>query len=150
MNNIAHDDNFPVPVAMAIIHQDGKFLMQLRDNIPEILYPGVWGLFGGHLELGENPEAGLKRELLEEINYFVDKITKFKCYADERIIRHIFHLPLVVTLENLELNEGWDLDLITPQDIVRGCSYSHKAGEERLLGDIHQKIMLDFIASGLI
>jgi len=50
-------------VALAILEQDGRFLMQLRDDIPTILYPGVWGLFGGHLEAGESPEIGLKREL---------------------------------------------------------------------------------------
>lgn len=30
-------------VALAILHQDGKFLMQLRDDNPDILYPGHWG-----------------------------------------------------------------------------------------------------------
>jgi 8-oxo-dGTP pyrophosphatase MutT (NUDIX family) len=135
---------------MAIIYQKGKFLMQLRDNIPDILYPGVWGLFGGHLELNESPEVGLKRELLEEINYSVGQFRKFKCYADERIIRHIFYLPLLVNLEALELNEGWDFGLVAPADIHRGRCYSQKAGEERALGDIHQKILLDFLASRLL
>ncbi len=46
-------------VAMAILYREGKFLMQLRDDIPGILYPGLWGLFGGHLELDETPEVGL-------------------------------------------------------------------------------------------
>ena len=139
----------PVHVAMAIIYQQGKFLMQLRDDIPGILYPGVWGLFGGHLETEESPETGLKRELLEEINYSVDIPRKFNCYGDTRTIRHIFHLPLLVEIEALELNEGWDLGLVSPEDIRRGYSYSKQAGEERALGDIHQKILLDFINSQL-
>ena len=58
-----------IPAAMAIIHQDDKYLMQLRDDIPNIVYPGVWGFFGGHLKSQENPEMGLKRELIEKINY---------------------------------------------------------------------------------
>ncbi len=139
----------PIPVAMAIIYQQGKFLMQLRDDIPGILYPGVWGLFGGHLEAGESPEVGLKRELLEEINYSVDIPEKFGCYGDSKIIRHVFHLPLLVEIEALELNEGWDLGLVTPEDIRRGYCYSEKAGEERALGETHQKILLDFIHSKL-
>ncbi|MGF1541679.1 MAG: NUDIX domain-containing protein [Pleurocapsa sp.] len=138
-----------VPVAMAIIYQQGKFLMQLRDNIPGILYPGVWGLFGGHLELGESPEIGLKRELIEEINYSVELVEKFACYGDKKIIRHIFHLPLLVEIEALELNEGWDLGLVSTEDILRGYCYSERAGEERPLGDTHQKILLDFIDSKL-
>lgn len=150
MNNFNSNHPVPLPVAMAIVYQNGKFLMQLRDDIPGILYPGVWGLFGGHLELNESPEIGLKRELLEEINYSVEQFSKFECYADDRVIRHIFYLPLLVNLEELELNEGWDFDLVSPKDIRRGYCYSQKAGEERALGDIHQKILLDFLASGLL
>jgi hypothetical protein len=35
--------NVPVEVALAILTYEDKFLMQLRDNIPTILYPGVCG-----------------------------------------------------------------------------------------------------------
>ena len=62
----------PVEVAIAILPCDGKFLMQLRDNIPTILYPGVWGLFGGHLEAGETPEVAVEREILEEIGFQIE------------------------------------------------------------------------------
>ncbi len=137
----------PIPVTMAIIHQDGKYLMQLRDDFPHILYPGVWGLFGGHLEPGEKPEAGLKRELIEEINYHVEQLTTFNCYADAQVMRYIFSCPLTVAIDQLELNEGWDLGLLTPQEIEHGYGYSQKADESRPLGDIHRQIMLDFIAS---
>lgn len=136
-----------ISVAMAIIYHQGRYLMQLRDDIPGILYPGVWGLFGGHLEFGEEPEAGLKRELIEEIGYRVKEVNKVGCYADERIIRHIYSCPLLVPIEQLELNEGWDLKLLTSVEIEGGYSYSHQAGEERSLGDIHRQIMLDFIAT---
>ncbi|MEO0834695.1 MAG: NUDIX domain-containing protein [Cyanobacteria bacterium J06642_3] len=68
-------------IAVAIIYQDGKYLMQLRDDVPHIIHPGVWGFFGGHLEPGEEPEAGLKRELIEEINYHVEQVTLFRCNA---------------------------------------------------------------------
>ena len=135
-----------IPVAMAIIYHEGRYLMQLRDDIPGILYPGVWGLFGGHIEPGEEPQAGLKRELIEEINYSVDELREFRCYGDNKIIRYMFSCPLLVPIEQLQLNEGWDLALLTPQEIQRGYAYSAKAEEERSLGDIHRQIMLDFIA----
>jgi 8-oxo-dGTP pyrophosphatase MutT (NUDIX family) len=132
-------------VAVAILYQEGKFLMQLRDDVPNIIYPGYWGLFGGHLEPGETPEAALKRELIEEINYAVSTPTQFRTYADDRVIRHVYHAPLQVSLDALVLNEGWDLGLVKLKDIQRGKCYSSKAGQERPLGDIHQRILLEFI-----
>ena len=140
----------PPVVAMAILYREDKFLMQLRDDVPGILYPGHWGLFGGHLETNETPETGLVREVLEEINYLVTQPQKFCCYADDRAVRHIFYSPLTVKIQDLEQTEGWDLDLVSPQAINRGLCYSNKAKEERPLGGIHRKILLDFMLSGLI
>ena len=136
-----------VSVTLAIIHQNGKYLMQLRDNIPTIAYPGVWGLFGGHLEPGETPEAGLKRELVEEINYQVQQLKELGCYVEPNISRHLFSCPLIISIDELELNEGWDLGLLTLAEIEHGYGYSHKAKESRPIGEIHRKILLDFIAS---
>jgi 8-oxo-dGTP diphosphatase len=136
--------NSPVEVALAILYQEGKFLMQLRDDIPGILYPGHWGLFGGHLEAGETPEEGLQREVIEEIDYHVRQPIKFKCYADATVIRHIYHAPLMVSIDRLNLQEGWDLGLVAPTDIERGSCYSQKADSIKPLGDIHRQILWDF------
>jgi 8-oxo-dGTP diphosphatase len=132
-------------VALAILHQDGKLLMQLRDDFPHILLPGHWGLFGGHLELGETPEEGLRRELLEEINYSVDKLHDVCINSDENVIRYVYHAPLTVRLADLNLQEGQDLDLLTLEDIDRGLAYSHKIEQFRPLGKIHQQLLLDFL-----
>lgn len=138
-------DKSPVEVAMAILTYEGKFLMQLRDNIPTILYPGVWGLFGGHMEKGETPEIAVVREVIEEIGYEPINPQKFGCYSDDRVVRHIFYAPLTVGIDKLVLAEGWDLGLITPAQIEAGFAYSAIAGSERPLGEIHQQIMLDFV-----
>ncbi len=39
--------------------------MQLRDEMPSIVPPGCWGIFGGHLDPGEAPKLTLGRQLLE-------------------------------------------------------------------------------------
>lgn len=137
----------PIPVAMAIIYQDDKYLMQLRDDIPNIVYPGVWGFFGGHLEPEEKPETGLKRELIEEIDYSVEALTKFCCQVSDRFIRHVFSCPLTVPLDQLELREGWDLGLLSLTDIRRGDCYSVRARATKPIGAIHRQILLDFIAT---
>ena len=59
--------------AAAIIRVEPEgFLLQLRDAKPEIWYPANWGLFGGGVETGEDPEDALKRELREELELDID------------------------------------------------------------------------------
>ncbi|MEL6494538.1 MAG: NUDIX domain-containing protein [Cyanobacteria bacterium J06623_7] len=134
-----------IPVVMAIIYRDDKYLMQLRDDIPHIAYPGVWGFFGGHLEPGESPEVGLKRELVEEINYLPQTLTKFRTVRGGNYLRHLFSCPLTVPVAQLELNEGWDLKLLTVEEIIQGHAYSARAIANKAVGAIHRQIMLDFI-----
>ncbi len=136
-----------VEVAIAILYSSGQFLLQLRDDIPGIAYPGHWGLFGGHLEPGETPEVSLKRELLEEIGYTPPVAIKFGCYSDRHVIRHVYHAPITVDFNQLALFEGWDMALVTSDDIRHGSCYSEKARQVRSLGHPHQKILLDFIAA---
>lgn len=136
----------PVEVAIAILHRQDQFLMQLRDNIPGIVYPGCWGFFGGHLEAGETPEVGLFRELQEEINYQPPQVSKFGLYASPQVIRHVYAAPLLVDLEDLELNEGWDLGLLSRDSIRQGYHYSPRAGRDCPLAAPHQQILRDFLS----
>lgn len=134
-------------VAIAILYQERQFLMQLRDDIPGIAYPGCWGFFGGHIEPGETPKLALSRELHEEINFSTTKLEKFGCYSDAKVKRHVYHGPLTLPLEDLVLHEGWDMALLTPKIIRQGECYSKQAKQVRPLGSVHQHILLDFLAS---
>jgi 8-oxo-dGTP pyrophosphatase MutT (NUDIX family) len=55
--------------AAIIVTEDDRYLLQLRDDIPRIFYPGHWGCFGGAIAAGETPLAALQRELAEELEY---------------------------------------------------------------------------------
>ncbi|MEM6255271.1 MAG: NUDIX domain-containing protein [Cyanobacteria bacterium P01_D01_bin.156] len=135
-----------VEVAIAIIHQNDKFLMQLRDDLPNILFPGHWGFFGGHIEPGEDADTGVLRELYEEIRYVPKNITLFERVEDDGVIRHFYQTELTVPVDSLELNEGQDLGLCSIDDIRRGYKYSSQIGEDRPLGHPHQQALLTFIA----
>lgn len=135
-------------VAIAILYRQDQFLLQLRDNISGIVYPGHWGLFGGHIEPGETPAVAVERELLEEIGYVPPMLSEFSCYSDSRVVRHVYHAPLAVELNQLVLNEGWDMGLLTPEQIRQGRSYSAKAAQIMPLVPPTQQILLDFIAKG--
>jgi 8-oxo-dGTP diphosphatase len=137
-----------IEVAVCILHTpDDRFLLQLRDDVPNIIYPGCWGLFGGHIEAGETPEIAVVREIQEEISYNLTGATKFAVDREEHVIRHIFSAPLHVGLADLVLGEGWDMGLLTMAEILAGAHYSSIANQVRPIGPIHQKILQSFASS---
>ncbi len=139
--------NQPIEVAIGIIYQYSplRFLMQLRDDIPSIIFPGHWALFGGHIEPGETPEIAFKRELKEEIDYFPRQSLKFGSFPTPRVIRHVYSTPLEVEFEQLKLQEGLDMAWLGADDIRRGHHYSPKIDEHRPLAAPQRQILLDFI-----
>jgi 8-oxo-dGTP diphosphatase len=134
-----------VEVAIAILHQNNQFLLQLRDDIPTILYPGHWCFFGGHLDPGEDADTAVRRELAEEIGYHPPEIDLFQRLEDDRVIRNFYQAPLAVPLSTLELNEGQDLGLCSIADIQRGFKYASQLQEDRPLGPPHRQALLHFI-----
>jgi 8-oxo-dGTP diphosphatase len=132
-------------VAIAILHQGDRFLMQLRDDLPTIAWPGHWAFFGGHLESGEDPATAVYRELQEEIGYDAPPLALFRRAEADTVVRYIFHGPLVVPVEQLVLSEGLDLGLWSVADIQRGRRYSARAGEDRPIGPPHRQFLLSFL-----
>ncbi len=132
--------------AVAILYQNQKFLLQLRDDNPQILYPGHWAFFGGHIEPGEQPEQAVQRELQEEIGYRPPQVHHFCSYlTDAQIIRHVFYAPLLIEVKDLQLNEGQDLGLSTIEEVRQGYRFSPRVGQPRRLAKPHRQILLDFL-----
>ena len=63
----------PRACAAGLVVRDGRVLLGLRAS-DSITYPGVWDVFGGHLEAGETAEQALRRELREELDI---ELTRF-------------------------------------------------------------------------
>ncbi|MEM6449551.1 MAG: NUDIX domain-containing protein [Cyanobacteria bacterium P01_D01_bin.105] len=136
-----------IEVTMAILYREKRFLMQLRDDFEHIIYPGVWGFFGGHIEIGENPTVGIERELMEELGYVPPKLALFSDKTENGIRRYFYHGELTVPVSKLQLNEGQDLGLCSIDEIKKGEKYSQRLGEVRSLGEPHQQALLDFLDS---
>jgi len=124
-----------VDVALAMLQRDGRWLMQLRDEIPTIVAPGCWGLFGGHLDPGETPEQALRRELLEEISWQPPAVELVMVHSIHRRTAHVFQAELSVPLEHLQLLEGQDLALVSAEELLVGAIWSSRLGSHRPLAD---------------
>lgn len=109
----------------------GRILMQLRDDIDGIDFPGYWGFFGGAVEAGETPLEAARRELLEEIGYDYPDLTPLA--TDEpkelRAMRiDSFACPLTRPIYDLKLSEGMDMRLFTVSEILAGGAVSARFG----------------------
>jgi len=64
-------------VAALLVREDGRYIMQLRDEKEGIFFPGHWGCFGGAVEPGEDTAEAMRRELHEELELEPGKLTRF-------------------------------------------------------------------------
>lgn len=147
MNTDKHRSPKEVVVILPYIHD--KVLMQLRDMKEGINFPGCWGFFGGSIDEGETPEEAFRRELFEEIGYRPAEMHKLgfgKIHDLENLHAHAYCCPLTIPVKELKLTEGLDLDLFSPEDVMRKELYSHKMGrvfpviETPYLGDTIRKL----------
>jgi 8-oxo-dGTP pyrophosphatase MutT (NUDIX family) len=137
-----------VEVALAMLHRQGRWLMQLRDDIPGIVAPGCWGLFGGHLDPGETAEQALRRELEEEISWRPQSMSFWMDHRNQRRLAHVFRVELTVPIAELRLREGQDMALITPEQLCSGTIWSHRLGAHRPLADGLEEVVRQTLACG--
>jgi 8-oxo-dGTP diphosphatase len=112
-------------IAAAIVFDtSGRLLLQKRDNIPTILYPGKIGLFGGHREEEETFLDCVVREIHEELSYYVppERFERIAARAgpDSEVpggtVRAEFFVAREVPVEKLNVTEG-SLKIVLVSDI---------------------------------
>ena len=70
-------------IVHAILLVDGNYVMQWRDNKPNVIQANKWGLFGGGVDKNEKPQVAMIREIQEELCIRVPKV-KFLWGFDRR------------------------------------------------------------------
>jgi 8-oxo-dGTP pyrophosphatase MutT (NUDIX family) len=139
--------------AALLVLEDARYLLQLRDDIPPIWYPGHWGLFGGGVDPGEDAVAALRRELREELGLDMAEARHFVRFDFDltsmglgRYFRTYYEVPVTfAAYERLTLREGADMRVLTgdealalpwmsPYDGFALFLHHHRA---RLVGSIH-------------
>jgi len=112
-------------VAAIITVEDGRYLMQRRDDIPHIFYPGHWGCFGGAVSPGENNESALLRELQEELEWksgigveFVSFDFDLTRLGQRRYFRKYYEVTISeAEVSCLTLHEGAEMQLVAPEKL---------------------------------
>ena len=137
-----------VEVALAMLGREGRWLLQLRDNIEGIAAPGTWGLFGGHIDPGETPEAALRRELLEELSWSAGALHVWFRHSNPQRLAHIFIGELSTPLEALHLHEGQDMALASVEELRSGLIRSAHTGERHPLAPSLQVAVQQMEACG--
>jgi 8-oxo-dGTP diphosphatase len=101
-----------------IVADDGRLLLQHRDDKPGLPGSGMWGLFGGHIEKGERAEEAFLREMQEELawrpRHFEHYVTREVRREGWNAISHTFAAHLDVPFESLTQHEGQGMGLFPP------------------------------------
>ena len=107
-------------VVKAIIFQDNKYLLQLRDCKREISYPNHWCFFGGGVQDSESDEKALKREVFEEIYWKPKEIKYYKKSKDEstNCIISYYLVRFDSYHSKLKLNEGQSMKWFLLEEMV--------------------------------
>ncbi|MDQ0744748.1 8-oxo-dGTP diphosphatase [Clavibacter sp. B3I6] len=101
-------DALPAGCQAVLVDATGRILLQLRDDIPAIPFPGMWAIPGGMLEPPETPLACIVREVAEELGVemapadVTHLMTRTRSYG----VEHTFTARLDVPAEEIRLTEG--------------------------------------------
>jgi 8-oxo-dGTP diphosphatase len=103
--------------SIIFVNDKKQILLFLRDNIPDIAYPNMWDVPGGHIEKFESPEKCIVREMREEMNLTLDEFELFSKIEFEDRIEYTFWARADFDIEKIELTEGQKLKWFTKDEV---------------------------------
>ncbi|NTV98622.1 MAG: NUDIX domain-containing protein [Chlorobiaceae bacterium] len=103
--------------SIIFLNSRNEVLLFLRDDKPEIPYPGMWDLPGGHVEEEETPEACIAREMMEEIETDVSGCRLHSVYDFPDRIEYIYFMEMDADPESILLHEGQCLKWFGKDDL---------------------------------
>jgi len=118
----------PGDAVAALILVEGRYLLQQRDDLDFIFFPGHWGLFGGGIDPGESDIDCLRRELQEELGltpqpeelrYFSDIAFDMTALGRSWFRRPCYEIHINATrYAGLALGEGQRMQLFTGREVL--------------------------------
>jgi 8-oxo-dGTP diphosphatase len=103
--------------SIIFINDEEQVLLFLRDDIPEIPFPNMWDVPGGHLEPGETPERCIVREMREEMDLQLDDFELFSIQEFDDRIEYTFWKKKNLDITRITLHEGQRLAWFSKEDV---------------------------------
>lgn len=128
----------PVPAVNAAIMNDKNQVLLTRRSA-EIREPGKWCLPGGHLEVGEDWQTAIRREIQEEVGIEITRFFLMGIYSDPKLtvtpapLPSGYHVQFLVALFRVtefkgEISPNYEVDAwewVTPETIPKPVLPSH-------------------------
>ena len=102
--------------SIIFINDTEQILLFLRDNIPDLPYPNMWDVPGGHVEPDESPENCIIREMKEEMDLILNEFELFSKIEFEDRIEYTFWARADLDIDEIELTEGQRLKWFSRDD----------------------------------
>jgi 8-oxo-dGTP diphosphatase len=95
-----------------------QVLLFLRDDKPDIPFPNMWDVPGGHVEPGETPEECIVREMEEEMGMALQGFRLFSVRDFEDRTEHTFWKAADLAIDGIRLTEGQCLRWFTREEVT--------------------------------
>ncbi|MFO7560219.1 MAG: NUDIX hydrolase [Desulfobacterales bacterium] len=105
--------------SIIFINDKEQVLLFLRDDIPDIPFPNMWDVPGGHLEPGESPEACIVREMREEMDLELEDFKLFSVREFDDRIEYTFWKKQNLDISQITLWEGQRLDWFSKEEVEK-------------------------------
>ena len=102
--------------SILFVNDQRQILLFLRDDIPQIPYPNMWDVPGGHVEDHETPEECIHREMKEEMDLDLDEFHSFSVTEFMDRTEYVFWKKANLEIAETALTEGQCLRWFTKDE----------------------------------
>jgi 8-oxo-dGTP diphosphatase len=99
--------------SIIFVNDKKQVLLLLRDDKPDIPYPNMWDIPGGHVEDEETPEQCVVREMKEEMDLDLEEFQLLSVMEFVDRIEYTFWKKVNLDIESINLHEGQKLKWFT-------------------------------------